>query len=165
METQKQTSESFLKSLHTIYYAMIAVQLFFAGITIFINYNPALRPGIDEFNAIFNIALPLFVLADMILAKFMFQSRLKVCREQKSLNEKLSAYRAAVIIRFAIITGAANFTWVVFLLSGNLLILGLGGVLLLLFIMFKPTAEKAVTDLELTMNDSEKLLDPSGIIE
>jgi hypothetical protein len=165
METLKQSSKSFFKALQLIYYALIAIQLFLAGITIFINNNPDLRPGVVEFNTIINIVLPLFVLADMLLARYLFQSRLKVCKEYNSLNEKLNMYRAAIILRFAIITGAANFSFIVYLLSGNLLILGLGGFLLLLFLMFKPTPEKAVSDLELTLNDREKLLDPSGIIE
>ncbi len=157
MYSQKQLTnpQAFIKTTIIIHLAMFMGQVTFAAVVLFITKEPFinLRPGSDPF---FYIA-PLLVLFGMVGGSFFFKQMLTKALEKPSLMEKLTAYRAALIIRYAFGEGPSLFCIVCMMLTHNIYYLVWAGISILYFIMIRPSKFKTQDDLNLAYEEQAEM--------
>lgn len=164
METKPQTSKEYLKTLQIIYYALISGQVIFGLVALFLRKMIGLDTGLQDLTDIFLYLVPVFIFGGYLLSRILFKSNLKTAINKSSLIEKMSDYRAALVIRYALLEGPSFFAIVVYLLTGSLIFLGMAGLIIVLFFTMKPTKERSVTDLQLNPAEEQSILDPDRII-
>jgi len=143
-----------------VYYALIAGQVFFALVSFYLQKTGMMDAGIKELRDIFLIIIPLFVVGGFLGSRVMFKTRLNAIKSQDNLISKMTAYRGALIIKYALLEGPSFFAIVVFLLTGDYLFLGLSGLIIVYFFLIRPTSEAAVNDLELSIMEVQFINDP-----
>jgi hypothetical protein len=104
---------------------------------------------------IFLLYIPPILLAVAILAGWLlFKSQLKQS-EGKILTLKLMDYRAALIVRWALLEGAVLFSLIMFLIYADRYFMGVALVGMAAFTFLRPDPRKAVTHLNLNEEDAK----------
>jgi len=94
----------------------------------------------------------------------MFKKRVKAAVARQKLMEKLTDYRAALVYRYAFLEAPTFFAIVVFMLTGELMFLGMTLLIILIFLFLKPTPDKAGNDLQLGLKEKQVLADPNSLV-
>ncbi len=132
--------EQHLKSLKILHFA------FSAGATMaYLFVGDILNIRAPKFEG--EIMYYIFIPAIAVLASnFIFKNAISKIEAKKTISEKMSAYKTASIIRWAILEGAAFF---ILFVKPELVLFG---VLLLLYLfLVKPTKEKIETELNIRL--------------
>lgn len=168
METEKQNSAVFFKSLKVIFFALLAGQIFFGSVALFITtINEGGFIESSEIGAYKNyiIFIVTFIAISAFSAGFfVFKRRLNSVNNITALSEKITAYRAALIIRYAIIECASFLAIVAFILTGVILLLAIAALIIVYFGTLIPSITRTIRDLELNPGDEQKLYDPNFLI-
>lgn len=162
--TPQQTVKSYFLAIRILYYALIAGQLVFALLTFYLIMSGLYDGEQMELRNTFIFIVPVFVVGGLFASNILFKNFLNTARGKKNLYEKLSFYRSALIIRYALLEGPSFFAIVSFLLTGDYLFLGLSGLIILVFFTLNPTVEKAVNDLELHSEESYAINNPKTLM-
>jgi hypothetical protein len=156
MEKQnlKLMQNSFLKTMRIIFFALLAGQIIFMAVAFFtVNNNPPQSQSDD----LFNIIVPVAIGLGLFMSSLLFKQMLAKIKKDDSIEQKLEAYRSALIIRYALLEGPSIFSTVVYLLSGNIIFLAFSGVMILAFLINMPSRDKATQDLNLSSIEADKL--------
>jgi O-antigen/teichoic acid export membrane protein len=86
------------------------------------------------------------------------QKLIRKISKELSLEEKLTRYQSALIIRFALTEGLGILATIFFLLTADNDFLMLFAIILLFYIISRPTPFKAATDLELSEIEKHELM-------
>lgn len=126
--------------------------------------------GINQFNGPFlqeeikkvsSFLLPLMTglaLLALLMARYLYQQRIRDIREgNDNLKGKMDKYRAAVTLYLAICEGMALFSVVLFLLSGDFLLLVITGAMLLLMLGRLFAIRGVANELNLSWQEQEEL--------
>jgi hypothetical protein len=140
-----QNSASYLKTLTIIHLALVAGQVMFMIVCLAISDGTmiSLTPGDD----VFFFVVPGLALMTLFAGNMVGQKLLENAKSQSSDEAKLSAYRAMLIIRYALFEGPSLLAIVAFMLSGNLYYIFISVVLILLLLMMRPSRSKIEMDL------------------
>ena len=156
MEKQnlKLMQNSFLKTMRIIFFALLAGQIIFMAVAFFtVNNNPPQSQSDD----LFNILVPVAIGSGLFMSSLLFKQMLAKIKKDDSFEQKLEAYRSALIIRYALLEVPSIFSTVVYLFSGNIIFLAFSGVMILAFLMNMPSRDKATQDLNLSSIEADKL--------
>lgn len=164
MDTPKLTTKDFFKTLQIIHFVLMTGLVIFAMFAFYFHYVGLELEGGKELNFGLIYTVPIFAIAGTLASNLVFKQKLKDCINKTSLKEKLTYYRSALIIKFAIIEGCAFFAIIGYLLTGKLVYLGILGLLLIVFMVYKPTKEKSIVDLELNQAERQLIYDSKAII-
>ncbi len=107
-----------LKTIPIIYMALLAGQALFGVVTFVIAKAPFLNLNPD--GDVFFFVAPVFIIACGLAGNLLFKRKLTDLTGLASLKERVPAYQAALIIRYALTEGSTLFGIVVFSLGGNL---------------------------------------------
>ena len=99
------------------------------------------------------LAITLAVL-NIPLAYGLAQKQIKSIPKQNELTEKIRAYRSPLLLRFSLAHAAFSANCILFLLSGDQGLMIIMAIVLLFFILSRPSPFRAALDLELS--DEEK---------
>jgi hypothetical protein len=165
MEPKPQTSQEYFRTLKIIFFALILGQVFFALVSYLLNKDMAMTVLEKELINVLKYLLPVFILGGYLSSKLMFSKNLKTAISRQTLSEKLTDYRTALIIRFALLEGASFITTLVYLLTGNAIFLGFAVIVIVIFLTMMPSAARAVKDLQLNVYDEQKISNPDAVIE
>ncbi len=138
------TPKNFLKTLTIIHYALVAGPLLI-GVIFYLNTELNTNDTVDD---IFIYIFPLIALVGVFSGNFIFKKLLSNIKKSESLQHKLTGYQTASLVKFALLEGPAFLNIVWFSLTGNLLYLTIGMVLVLFLFMQRPTKIKVENDLE-----------------
>lgn len=152
METNLNIREYF-KSLTTIYYALMAGQIFFLGITLYLYFSTSGLIKDGSLDMAFIIATLVFTFLGIFGSNFVFKLKLNSVRIKEDFMSKLAEYRSALIIRWALIEGPCFFAIVTFMLTGNLILFGMAVLILLNFVTVRPSSEKMILDMDLNQTE------------
>lgn len=123
---------------------------------------PDFKP--NENGALFvNIAAVYLAIA-VAVSYWLFGLRVQAAKQQISLSDKLNTYRSATIIRFALIEGASLLTVVFYLLTGNLVLLGIASIGLVVLALHHPNPLKLKMDLDLSPVELARLEDDTDMV-
>jgi|WetSurMetagenome_2_1015567.scaffolds.fasta_scaffold429425_1 hypothetical protein len=163
MNEKPQTSKEFFISLQIIFWALIAGQLMFTLIVIFLRANQFVA-GTEELGKIFSVIVPLLCVSGIGTGWWLSRQRIEAAKARGSLAEKLNDYRSILIIRWALLEGPIMFAIISYLLTGNYIFLGITGLMILVFLYFRPSRQKAGKDLQLNPYEEETILNPDKVI-
>ncbi len=140
-----------------IWAALIMGMLFFSAISIFLVTSGVMNVNqIEQFATLIYI-VPSLAIICVFAGFFVFKQKLEAIREKTDVITKIAEYRAALIIRWALLEGAAFFSIVSYLLTGNYILLGIAVVIIIIFILIMPSRVRLETDLELSWQDKNDL--------
>lgn len=159
------TSAQYFRVLAILHSSFIFGQIAFAGMALFLRSTGGFTFEDESLRTI----LPLVALALSVggaaAGAAIFRRQREVLRGQAVLSEKLAGYRSAQILRWALLEGPALFSIVTFLLTGVYWVLGLVGLLVALFVSYRPSPKRTVQDLLLSHEDEASVLDPGAAAE
>ena len=105
METNQMTTKAYFKALTIVYFALVAGQVVFALLALFLVQTGKLGDGGEELSNIFLYVLPFFVVGGILGSNIMFKKSLAEAKNKTGLLEKMNYYRSALIIRYALLEG------------------------------------------------------------
>ena len=94
----------------------------------------------------------------------MYKTKLTEAKSKTDLLEIMGTFRAALILRFAILEGSSFFAIAIYFLTGNIMYLGISGLIIGFFFFLKPSRERAAIDLELSVNNTQYINDLDKVI-
>jgi hypothetical protein len=160
----KFNSNEYFRITFFIYYTLISAQVLFAAVILIITSGRETDFKFEEYAIYFIIGVSLFIVWGIFGGKYLFSTKLNLAKKEKSLFDKLSSYRTALIIKYAVLEGPAIFSIISYLLTGNILFIILAGLIIIFFLFMKPTKDKLIIELELNSSEKEIIDDPAGII-
>lgn len=164
MDAIQQTSREYFRSLQIIYYSLIFSQLIFVFVTLYLNYNQKIELSENDENDIFLYIVPAMVVGGLIGSFLLFKNRLEASKREPDLINKMVNYRSALIVRYSFLEGPSLFAIVIYLISYNIFFLALSGFIIIIFLLIKPTKDKAINDLMLSPGEINTLNDPNAIV-
>jgi len=164
METNQMTSKAYFKTLTIVYFALLAGQVLFAILSLVLVQTGKLGDDGGEFGEILIYTVSVFLIGGIIASTVMFKKSLSEAKNKNTLLEKMNFYRSALIVRYAPLEGVTMFAIVAYILTGNLLFMGMAAMIIVIFLIIKPSPEKAINDLELSYEEKQVLSDEEGIL-
>jgi prolipoprotein diacylglyceryltransferase len=161
MEINSQTSSEYFKSLRIIHLAMIAGQILFASIAIFVTQKGITSPDSQELKFILTIIVPIFIIGGFVGSIIIYNKKIKAISQKNNLKEILTDYKAALVSRYAMLEGPSFFAIIAYTLTHNILFMGLAAMVILSFTMISPSKEKTIEELKLDSNNQKLLSDPN----
>ncbi|PKP09034.1 MAG: hypothetical protein CVU09_13290 [Bacteroidetes bacterium HGW-Bacteroidetes-4] len=157
-----QTSKQYFRSLSLIHYALLAGQLVFAGVALYLTYGKTQL--VDSPKGVFIYVVPLIALLAVLVSQAIYRLKIKKLISYQSLIPKMTEYQSIFIIRLALIEGASLFAIVVYLLTIEAIFMAIAVLLIVYFVLLRPTREKIALDLELNPSDKMKLEQADALI-
>lgn len=152
----QQQPVSNIKALGILHFSLLIGQLVFAAIAYYLVASGSMKP-IDmgtntQFIVIGVAAIGLILVA---LSFSMYKKKILVIKESNQpAKEKLVAYRAASLIRWAMLEVPVLIAIIAFMLTRHYNFLILAGAILLLFLSTRPTASKAAAELSISEDEA-----------
>ncbi len=164
MQTKAQTTKEYFKSLTILHFALLIGQVLFGIVTFYINSTNTVGFDYVIQNDIFLLVAPVLFIGGILSSTLIAKHQLKMNKAKTILKAKLGGYMSTLIIKLAILEGVSLCMLVFYYMTANLLFLLLSGLTIVLFIMNRPTKEKAINDLELNQKERALIEDPEAIV-
>jgi hypothetical protein len=147
-----------LRVTNTIYYSLITgLLLFFIVIMVFIQDNdPTAGKELDN---IFTFVVPIFGLMMMFISRMIYNQMILKFDSSANLLQKISHYRTAKIVSWAMIEGACFFAVVATMLTSNYLYVAVYIFLFGYFFLMRPSKESLIRDMHLNSEESDLILE------
>ena len=143
-----------LRATNTIFFALIiGMLLFFAVVMVFI--QDRVQWTDDNLNMILTFLVPVFGLIMMFISRMIYNQMISKIDASHSLIQKLSGYRTAKIVSWAVIEGACFLALVATMLTSNYLYVTVFVFLLGYFILIRPSKESLIRDMNLNSDESD----------
>jgi len=157
--SDQQNVSSYIRSFNILFYALLAGQAMFTAIAFFLRYSGAFINSNENLEKIFIYIVPSLYAIAVAAGTSIFKKKLPVIKMNPVFVEKLSAYRAVYILRFALMEGACLFAIIVYLITGRQMFLLLAVLCILTFFVLKPSKSKLVNELELSSEEALMIVD------
>ncbi len=146
-----------MRITNTFYYALVTgLLIFFIVVIVLIqDTDPSTGKDIDN---ILTIIVPVFGFMIMFVSRMIYTQMLSKVDSGNSLIKKISGYRTAKIIAWAMIEGACFFALVATMLTSNYLYVVVFIFLFGYFFLMKPSKESFIRDMHLNSEESELIL-------
>ena len=164
METTKQTSKEFFKTLTIIHLALTFGLVFVGIIGSFLILSGKMTNNGNDLNKIFLYIVPIVSLGGLFFSNLIYKNKLSELKEKNDLNIKMTNFRGVLIVRYAFIEGPTFFAFVATILTGNLVFLAFIVLMILAMIYWRPTKNSVIADLELNYQEVEIINNPDSII-
>jgi FtsH-binding integral membrane protein len=147
------------QNTHRIYGILFLTMIVFlvAASLIVSNMGPLLQEDPSMFHILKYIAIGVPIVAIPIAYSYP-QKLISRISPELGFPEKLMEYEGALFIRFALVEGAAILVSIFFMLTGDTNLMMVLAIILLFFILSRPTPFKAATDLGLTEDEKAELM-------
>ena len=140
-----------VKTMLILHLAFFAGQVLFALLSSFLVFSNLFPPVLGKYAPELILLAALLEVIAILLARFLYRRKLKKINATPTpLPQKLESYRAANIIRWAILEGTALLVLIMFLLTNQWLILVIVLALLFIFFTTRPTAPNIASDLQVS---------------
>jgi hypothetical protein len=157
MPSDKLSLTNHLQQSKILCFALIAGQMFFAAVVIYlINFSGMVIKD-TGLNEIFIMVVPTIALGSIFGSFVVFKSRMIKIKEITDISTKLNEYRGAQIVRWALYEGPSFFSIIAYMLTGQIFYLGITLIAIILFVATFPSKDRLMKDLELTWEDENQL--------
>ncbi|GBD87105.1 hypothetical protein BMS3Abin03_01031 [bacterium BMS3Abin03] len=142
---------------HKMYLAILFGQLVLFAIALWFVETAKVEFSIsgDDF---FSLAVPLFGIIMMIVSKFIFTKKIAGIKKEKELILKLSKYRTAKIIVWAMVESASLFSIVLFMSTGRYYYAVVFILIVGYYLLNRPSRGNIVLDLQLSEEEKSIVL-------
>ncbi len=145
-----------LKVLKIIHLGLLTGLVVFFCVVSFVVYNNKVND--PQSAEIFEMVVPLLALMALMASRFIPKTVLNKIDPGTSLSDKLQRYNTAMIMRCAFIEGAALFSIVTYMITGDVLLQVLAAILIITLGIQHPTKSKIISDLKLDADQRQELL-------
>lgn len=142
------------KMMGVIHYALLFGILLFAAVVYFIRPISEVQDGLYD---IFRYAIPAVAIFAVLGGRFICNPIFSAASQKESLGEKLDVFRTGMIIRWALVEGAALFAIVAYMLTNNFTMLIVAISLAVYMLTLRPTPETAGAALKLSESEYRAL--------
>ena len=156
MDLQSQTSREYIRSLILVYFGLLTGQIVFAVITFAVN-KQLMEPMAEDLRVVFIYIVPVFVINGFVTGQLIYRNRLRKIKRLDTLASKLGEYKSAFMIRLAMLEGAFLFAIIIYLLTADLIFMGMSGIIIAYFLVLRPTIDRISADMELNSTERMKL--------
>ena len=153
------TSKSVLTALNMIYFSLIMMMTLFGAVVFFLSISGEMTQD-PEFALILRYLLFALLPIGVGAGYFVFKQRLNTIQSTLSLSEKLMKYQTAVLIRSGCFEMPGLFGSVATLITGDLSFLLFTAIVIVLFLLLRPTVYTITTDLNLSQKERAILENP-----
>ncbi|MCL6493320.1 MAG: hypothetical protein K6T54_00925 [Ignavibacterium sp.] len=143
-----------IKSVQIIFLALLASQIMFLFISVFLVQSGNVKPNDELFLILFIVDLMIITPA-IVLGPMIYRGFIERANTKKLTEEKFILYRQGVIIKLALVEAPTIFSIVGYLLTGSIIFLILAIGVLILFFFHKPTLEKFTEDFNIPLSELE----------
>jgi len=146
-----------MRITNTIYYSLVTgLLIFFIVVIVLIqDKDPSTGKDVDK---IFTIIVPVFGLMMMFLSRKIYNQMLSKIDAGNSLIQKISGYRTAKIVAWAMLESACFLALVASMLTSNYLYLAVFIFLFGFFFLMNPSKESLIRDMHLNSDESDLIL-------
>ena len=146
-----------LKITNIIFFALTVGMLsFFLIITVLIQNKE--KSIADELDKIFTFAVPVVGLMMMFVSRVIYNQMISKFPTEGNLLQKISNYRTAKIVAWAMIEGACFLALIVTMLTSNYLYVAVFIFLFGYFFLIKPSKESLIRDMRLNSDEIDIIL-------
>ena len=146
-----------MRITNTIYYSLVTgLLIFFIVLMVLIQGKHSSTA--KEVDTIFTIIVPVFGLMMMFISRMIYNQMLAKFDVNVALLQKITNYRTAKIISWAMIEGACFFALVATMLTSNYLYVAVFVFLFGYFFLMKPSKESLIRDMSLNSEESDLIL-------
>jgi len=146
-----------MRITNTIYYSLVTgLLIFFIVLMVLIQGKHSSTA--KEVDTIFTIIVPVFGLMMMFISRMIYNQMLAKFDVNVALQQKITNYRTAKIISWAMIEGACFFALVATMLTSNYLYVAVFVFLFGYFFLMKPSKESLIRDMSLNSEESDLIL-------
>lgn len=140
----------------TIHWVMLLFLVMFMLLIYFLTISTADAPAAD-LDHVFRIIVPAFGLGSIFLGQFLYKTQISNAKNRDTLARKISGFQSAQLIKNGILEAPALLAIVVYMLTENIAYYLLAGLIILIFLMHRPTNFKVATDLELSPEERAEI--------
>ena len=147
-----------LKSLQIVHRALLLGLVLFAAIAFYLNYSGNFIAGLKSYDQPLQVIAITLSFGGFFIGSLLFKKKMQQIKDSSpELRVKLSTYRSAAIMQWALLEGPALFAIICFLLVGNYAFLALAVVFIILFAVTAPNKTKMMLLLQLTEEEMATL--------
>ena len=157
MSTNTISLKNYNQASRIICLALIIGQLFFLGVAVYLVQFSGINFEDTRLNDVFIYVVPFLALSSISASFVVFKGKMLRVKEITDIPTKLTDYRAAQIIRWALYEGPSFFAIIAYMLTGQLFYIGIVAIVIVLFIMSIPSKARFEIDLELSWEEKSQL--------
>ena len=136
-----------LKTLTLIHYALLGGLGMFCAVSLLITQD--VKWDLNAWDDPFFLMIPAAIVGGLGMSSFLYKQQLSGLRAKATKEEKAKGYPTACIIKWALLEGPALLGIMAFLMTGNAYYISLALLLILYFILQRPTQQKMQSELQL----------------
>jgi hypothetical protein len=159
----QQTTQQYFKALTILHFALV-IGLVLFSIIAYVVHGAGAFDNNATLSAIFQYMVPVLAFLGIAAGNVLYKKQVNEIKKKVGLAEKLNAYRGPFTLRDALLEGPALFAIIAYLLCGNTLLLGVAVLLIVVFILIRPTKNVLIKDLELSSPEMDILNDDDALI-
>lgn len=145
------------KGLQFIYFALLVGQIFFVIISLFLVTQKLFKSDRHDLENILMPVLVILALICMVSGNKLFKGKLQKLGEVHPVSQRFSEYRAACMVRWALLEGPCIFSIICFLLTSNFLFLVIAALILFIFGSTAPVKNKVAADLGISPEELDAM--------
>ncbi len=162
MENSEISSRTFFSTLALMHAGMVVGLVLFLSIAFYINASGGYEGNIELI--VFIWVIPLVAVSGMIASILVFRAKIQKARGIEDFVSRLSAYKTALIIRWALLEGPALLAVIGYLISGEILFFSIAVMLIMILLISRPSRKKLAMDLQLSSIEKILINDPAAMI-
>ena len=139
-----------------IYFALLAGIMMFALLAYFFPNGQEVGKN-ENLLSILTYVVPTFAVFEIFLSRFMYSKFILQIQNNATLLEKISKYRTAKIISWALLEGAALFSVVAFIITRSVFFFVVLFVIIIAFILSKPSIDVFLSIFRIEGNERDDL--------
>lgn len=155
------TSKSVLTALNMIYFSLITMMGLFALVVLYITASGDITPD-PELTLIFRYVLFALLPIGLGAGYYIFKQWMQAITPTLSLREKLVKYQTAILIRSGCFEMPGLFGAVAALITGDISFLLFTAIVIVLFLLLRPSIYTITTDMNLTQRERTMLENPTS---
>lgn len=155
------TSKSVLTALNMIYFSLVAVMAMFVVIVLYVSTSGSITPE-PEIALILRYVLFVLLPIGVGAGYFIFKKWMNAISHSLPLKEKLMKYQTAMLIRSSCFEVPGLFGAVAALVTGDLSFLLFTAIVIVLFLLLRPSIYIITTDMNLSQIERSTLENPAS---
>lgn len=163
MAIVQQNFAAYLRTLRILFIALMGSQVMVVIMLYFLKQQQTPEPRATDIALLLQIS-PILIASIVGISFFLYRKKLADALAQPDLIGKLTAYRAALLLRWAPLEGVVILTSVLYFLTGIITLLYAAVAMILLLATQWPTRARIVTNLELSTDEQLTIDDPNTVV-
>lgn len=165
LSSNTQTVRAYFLTQSILHFALFTGQFLFGIVAYYLATTEGFTTGNKELEDMFLVIVPLVALGGIVGGIFLSKTQIENIKQKESLREKLSAYQTLLIIKYALLEGPSFLAIIGYMFTTNTVFMGIAAIIILLFILYRPTVAKTITELELSQAERETVENPEAILK